>query len=78
MQPTKQATNNKLLNIVIKASNLQERIDRYYTNSLPDNDDLKVDLSTSLKRINRWKQVVASGDESKFQHRIAWMGLEKD
>lgn len=82
MQQTEQLTKNKLLQIVVKASNLQERIDREHLSSTsdPSNDRPrhKIDLSSSQRRLEKWAEVVGKGDLAKFKRRLKWSGLDPE
>ncbi|MEL6928503.1 MAG: type 2 lanthipeptide synthetase LanM family protein [Cyanobacteria bacterium J06600_6] len=71
MPQTKQATQNKLLEIVAKASNLKERI-------ASDRPNDKIDLSNSEARRQQWAKVVGKGDLAKFERRLQWSGIDPE
>ena len=72
---SKETTKDKLFNIVVKASNLQERIALYSNSSYRQ---AKVNFSGSKERWEKWTEVVAKGNKEKFHRRLKWAGLDRE
>ncbi|MEO1374754.1 MAG: hypothetical protein AAFW70_10620 [Cyanobacteria bacterium J06635_10] len=72
---SKETTKEKLFNIVVKASNLQERIALHGNGSYQKD---KLNFSGSKERWEKWTKTVAKGNKEKFNRRLKWAGLERE
>ena len=63
----------EIIDIIGRASTLDERLGPGF---VPDTGS--PDLGNVEAKLERWRQVVAEGDESRFAARLAWDGLDLD